>query len=86
LKREHFPDEVLILRLWREPGCESSANGVWRGKIKHLGSGCSHHFVGLNSLFSLQSRLLRQEQSPGTKAESEEQEVPVKRRKRGGYQ
>lgn len=72
------------MRLWREPGCESSANGVWRGKIKHLGSGCSYHFVGLNILFSLLSRLLRQKQSVGTKAELEKQDVPVKRRKGGG--
>ena len=59
LERDQRSDEVLIVRMWREPGSENANDEAWRGRLKRVANGSSHHFVGLGALFSLLRRLLR---------------------------
>ena len=51
-------DQVLIIRMWQEPGHDDGAAADWRGRIDHLNSKARHHFVGLEALFATVRKLV----------------------------
>ncbi len=52
------PDQVFVVRVWREPHGNGTMICEWRGRVSHVNTKSEHHFVGLAALSGVIERSL----------------------------